>query len=275
MQSKLMAGLAIVAAAATLAAFSTTQAVAATFVTDCGAGETIQHRLDKNVRDGDTVEVSGSCEENVVIDKDRVTLQCLAGSEIDGGGAIAITVEGGNVRILDCSIVGGSTGILVSRGGSALIERNTMSGLTTGIAVTQSSYARITDNNEITGNTGMGIVVSNASHADIAGNKINDNDSNGVFITRSSVGELVGNEIKGNGDSGVFVQRTSTVELSADITHGRTPNEIEGNGNWGVRCLNNAAIRFGEPQDWGSGNTPDNVQIAGSGLCASSGNPGP
>ena len=240
------------------------------------------------MKDGDTVEVSGSCTENVTIAQDRVTLECVGGASITGVDATSpentnvVRVRASDVVVRNCDIRGGdapNTALIVIRGGSATIIGNKVSGSnSTGILVTQNSYGRIFGNNEVTGNAGSGVSITSGSMADVANNNIHDNGSNGMTVLRSAAADVVGNDIVDNARSGVFVSRTSTVAFSNDASFGSAPNKIEGNNTRGIGCFDNSALQFGEPQDYGTGNgnpngTGPNTVFEGGGFCATSGTP--
>ena len=168
-----------------------TTAEAATFKVDCDNGQSIQQRLDNNVNDGDTVEVSGACTENITIAQDRVTLECVGGASITGvaDSSNVVMIRSSDVIVRSCDIRGGDaprSALIVIRSGSARIFGNTVSGSnSTGITVTQASYARVIGN-EVTGSAGSGVSITSSSMADVADNNIHDNGSNGMFVARSA-----------------------------------------------------------------------------------------
>ena len=260
-----------------------TTAEAATFKVACDNGQSIQQRLDNNMKDGDTVEVSGSCTENVTIAQDRVTLECVGGANITGvaDSSNVILIRSSDVTIRNCDIRGGdapNSALIVTRSGSAVILGNKVSDSnSSGVVVTQASYARVIGN-EVTESAGTGVSITSSSMADVADNNIHDNGSNGMFVARSAAADVAGNDIVDNGSTGVFVSRTSTVAFSNDRSLGDTPNKIEGNNSRGIACFDNSALQFGEPQDYGTGNgnpngTGPNTVFEGGGFCATSGAP--
>ncbi|MFQ5883233.1 MAG: right-handed parallel beta-helix repeat-containing protein [Candidatus Methylomirabilales bacterium] len=168
-----------------LVALSASNAYAATKKVDCDNGKSIQKELD-GTKDGDTVEVSGSCIENITITKDSIELIAVSGASITAADNAndTITVLGRNVRIQGFSpISGGNNAVIVRRGGSAVIEGNTIQNAdNTGVRVTGSSYARIagntiTDNGTTSGGFfgEHGIALRLSSAADILGNFITNN----------------------------------------------------------------------------------------------------
>lgn len=272
---------------AIIVGLSNASAEAKTFKVDCDKGKSIQQRLDNNVKDGDTVEVSGACTENVEIAQDRVTLECVGGASITGVAAAApantnvVKIRASDVVVRNCDIRGGdapNTAVIIIRSGSAGLFGNTVSGSNSGgVSVSQNSYGRIVGN-EVTGSAGSGVSITSGSMADVANNNIHDNGSNGMTVLRSAAADVVGNDIVDNVRSGVFVSRTSSVAFSNDATLGDAPNLIQGNDDRGIGCFDNSALQFGKPQDFGTGNgnpngTGPNTVFEGGGFCATSGTP--
>jgi Periplasmic copper-binding protein (NosD) len=259
-------------------------AVAAGFV-DCDQSEAHDRdddgpgKLQKAInraRRGDTIQVRGTCHENVTIPlgKDSITL--------DGGGAATITgpdgtvptvlVRGKDVTIRAFTITGGLGGIAMTQGGTGRVDGNTVentggygvgvSQLSTavivnntlrgnfqaGIGVAETSYAFIgfvdaTDTaaspNVITGNRAQGIAVFRGSYARIVGNDISDNGANGVNVRESSSAQISDNAINGNGANGIFVAQGSGVLLGADTGTSifTRPNmTTSANAGFGLRC---------------------------------------
>ena len=230
---------------------------AAPFQLICDHQRTISDAL-RRLRPGDTLSVSGACNENVQIPEQvvNITLDGQGTATINGPDASSstIVVRGNGITIRNfASITGGETGITVTRGGAALIDRNVIQNTgTNGIVVIQSSSARII-NNTIQENPQTGIVISESSSARIGFNMADDteaspnviqkNNENGIVVTRSSSARIVGNTISSNTDNGVVVTRVSHGDVSS--------NTIDGNGGDGVFVSRNSGVNLGE--DTGSG----------------------
>lgn len=114
---------------------------------DCNDGESINRAIRRsNLSEKLTIVVRGTCVENVVIDRDWVTLQPSKW----GGGSIeaadetkdTIRITGRHVTVQDfdgASISGGSNGILVTDGAAASILRNTITDNGVGVVVDGAS----------------------------------------------------------------------------------------------------------------------------------------
>ena len=223
----------------------------------CGSQRTITEALGQ-LKTGDTLLVSGACNENVMIPEQVVNVV------LDGQGAAtinardpsdpAINVRGQGITIRNfVSIAGGETGVLVTRGGAATIDRNSIHNAgNNGIVVNLNSSARIVDNT-IQGNPQSGIVITDSSSARIGflttadivarPNVIQNNGENGITVARNSHARIVGNTIIGNGDNGVIVTRVAHADISS--------NTIDSNGGDGVFVFRNSGANLGE--DTGSG----------------------
>jgi parallel beta-helix repeat protein len=222
----------------------------------CG-GQTISAAL-RTLPPGDTLFVSGTCSENVVIPEQVVNVI------LDGQGTATINARDPNDPTINvrsngimirnfASITDGETGILVTRGGAATIDNNIIqNNHNNGIVVNLTSSARII-NNTIQGNPQSGIVITDSSSARIGflatedtvarPNIIQNNGENGITVTRGSSARIVGNTISGNGDNGVIVTRVAHADVSS--------NTIDSNGGDGVFVFRNAGVNLGE--DTGSG----------------------
>ena len=245
---------------------------AASFQLICGHKRTISDALQR-LRPGDTLSVSGACNENVLIPEQvaNITLDGQGTATINGpdAGSATIVVRGNGITIRNfASITGGETGITVTRGGTAIIDSNVIQNTgTNGIVVNQNSSARIT-NNTIQGNPQTGIVISDSSSARIgfsmtddteaSPNVIQNNKENGIVVTRSSSGRIVGNTISGNTDNGVLVSRVSHGDVSS--------NTIDGNGGDGVFVFRNSGVDLGEDTGSGIFDAPNTTNVNNGGF---------
>ena len=243
----------------------------------CGSQATISQAL-RQLNPGDTLLVSGACNENVVIPEDviNVTLDGQGTATINAGDPSepTINVRGDGIMIRNfASIAGGETGILVTRGGAATIDSNSIHNAgNNGIVVNLTSSARIV-NNTIQGNPQSGIVITDSSSARIGflapgdtvarPNIIRNNGENGITVARGSSARIVGNTISGNGDNGVIVTRVGHADVSS--------NTIDSNGGDGVFVFRNSGVDLGDDAGSGIFDLPNttNVNNVGFGIrCA-------
>ena len=217
----------------------------------------LQRALNR-ARSGDTIHVSGTCNENVTIPlgTDLLTLDGGGNATVNGPDTALNTISARGVRGLTIKgfrITGGRAGISIDRGSSARIDGNTIEyvarfgiiagGWSTvdivnntiqnnpshGINVTGNSFVfigfttaddTIASPNTIRSNGVHGINVSFSSSARIAGNTISDNTRNGVNVDRASQATVSDNTIDTNGQNGIFLTENSGVNLGSDTGTG-------------------------------------------------------
>jgi parallel beta-helix repeat protein len=245
---------------------------AATFQLVCGQQRTITEAL-RRLPPGDTLFVSGACNENVLIPEQvvNITLDGQGTATINGPDASSstINVRGNGITIRNfASVTGGETGILVTRGGTATIDSNVIQNTgTNGIVVNLSSSARII-NNTIQGNPAHGILISEGSSARVgfvmaddteaSPNVIQKNGENGIIVTGTSNARIVGNTISGNTENGVLVNRVSHGDVSS--------NTIDGNGGDGVFVFRNSGVNLGEDTGSGIFDSPNTTNVNNGGF---------
>jgi parallel beta-helix repeat protein len=227
------------------------RAQSGTHTLTCGPEKTIAQAI-KTLKPGDTLLVSGTCNENLAIGEEvhRVTLDGQGTAAINGdSSANAITVTGTGITIRGFVITGGGPqGIAVQDGGTAVIDGNTIQyAARNGIAVFRSSSANIV-NNTIQHNGLAGIAIQQSATARIgwsgppdnrvsAPNTIQNNGAHGVQVYRGSSAQIFSNTIQNNGSHGIFVDRNSQVEIAACL--------ITGNGGDGILGMRNAGLDIG------------------------------
>ena len=223
-------------------------AEAGTTKVDCSSAS-LQAAIEK-AKPGDTLLVSGTCKENLVIHEEvaRLTLDGQGKATIEGpdAGKFTILVKGRGITIKGFTVTGGWQGINV-RGGQAIIDGNTVQGAArAGIFVTRTSYAGIVNNTvQNNGTNGIGISANSfgfvgalgASDRTASPNIIQNNGRAGITVARSSAARIVGNTIRNNKRRGVSIRLTS----DADITN----NTIDSNGGAGIRVIENSHVRLG------------------------------
>lgn len=216
----------------------------------CGPEKTIGQAI-KTLKPGDTLLVSGTCDENVVLGQevDRITLDGHGTASINGeSSGFTVTVRGRGITIRGFTITGGLQGIAVLDGGSAVIDGNTIRDATmNGITVFRNSTANII-NNTILHNPSSGIQLQHSSSAQIgfagpptnrvsAPNTIQDNGGPGIQVLRGSSAQIFSNTIQNNGSHGVVVDRNAQAEIGACT--------ITGNAGDGIRGMRNAGVDIG------------------------------
>ena len=204
-----------------------------------------------------TINVSGTCDENLFISELKDYLSITGPATINGipnpsnpinPNPPAIQTIGKGIRIKGLTInsTEGQDGIQVIRGGTAFIENNTIQGSgRSGIVVAMSSFAHIIGNT-IQSSFADGILVADNSTARIGvrnhdettatPNTIQGNEY-GVTVVRSSSALIVGNTISGNTYDGIRIAKVSQADIS--------DNTINGNGRYGILVTQNSGVNLG------------------------------
>jgi RHS repeat-associated protein len=211
---------------------------------------------------GDTVSVSGTCNENLLVrnEKQRITIDgagagvgTRATVNAPSSGVPALNVRGKGILIQNFAVNGGSDGINVNRGSNAVLHNNLIQNSTgSGIVVQDLAFAVITSNT-ITNHPGDGILITETSTARIgfnsdgdlspSPNTIQSNAGRGITIGNSSGARIVGNSINSNGQDGIGVLRESNAEVSG--------NSISANGADGILVSENSNLRLVESPEGG------------------------
>jgi parallel beta-helix repeat protein len=227
------------------------QAQSRTYTLTCGPDRTIGHAI-KRLKPGDTLLVSGTCNENLSIGEElhRITLDGQGTAAINADStANAVTVKGTGITIRGFVITGGAPqGIAVTDGASAVIDGNTIQYADrNGITVFRNSSADIL-NNTIQYSGLAGIAIQNTSSARVgwfgppnnrvsAPNTIQNNAAQGIQVYRGSSAQIFSNTVRNNGSHGVIVDRNAQAEVAACT--------ITGNAGDGIRGLRNAGVDLG------------------------------
>jgi parallel beta-helix repeat protein len=254
---------------------------AATVKLTCSAKDTMGNAV-KKLKPGDTLLVSGTCNENLEIpfEASRITLDGQGKATISGpdSSTPTITIRGRGITIKGFSITGGREGIQVPGGGEALIDGNTIQGVGrfgiqvnrqssavivnntvrnntgNGISIGGSSYVLVgirtgldktTSPNTIENNGGAGITVGRSSSARIVGNTIRNNKGHGVLITRASQADVSNSNIEGNAGNGIDLSQNSAVSLGVGTGTGifdLANTTASNNGGVGIRCSKNSSV---------------------------------
>jgi parallel beta-helix repeat protein len=217
----------------------------------CGSERTIGQAL-KALKPGDTLQVTGTCNENVDIGPEvhGITLDGQGSATIKAdSSASGVNVRGTGITIRGFTITGGAPqGIAVIDGASAVIDGNTIQFADrNGIAVFRNSSADIL-NNTIQDNPLAGIAIQSSSSARVgwfgppnnrvsAPNTIQRNGGQGIQVYRGSSAQIFTNTIQNNGSHGVFLDRNAQAEVGACT--------ITGNGGDGIRASRGAGLDIG------------------------------
>lgn len=199
-------------------------------------GETIGQALDQHAKPGRalTVNIKGTCTENVVVTADDTTLK----------GAPTATVT---------STDPAQNTILINGASRCTIENLTVSGSRNGIAAINAGSLTV-QNVEAKDNAQSGVVSFAGSRVNVNASSLHDNGVTGFVVTDNGAGFLTNSTVGNNGASGVTVQRASSARTGQDSSGANGPNTIQNNASNGVFVYMSA-------QSTAAGNT-----ISGNGL---------
>jgi parallel beta-helix repeat protein len=255
--------------------FSALPANAATVSVDCDAGNTVMVALG-NVRPGDTVLVSGTCNEQVSFAPElvRITLDGQKKTTIQhpGKGAPSphtVFIRGKDITIKGITVIGGLDGIHLAGPASAELDGNVVvKAARAGIHIDKGSVVRILNNtvqdsgvygiditgvslayigvriprlpalspNTIRNNGGPGINIERSSGAWIVGNTISNNKGSGIFVHRSSQADVMANVINANGGDAITASYSGGVNLKSEPRSDGPNQTTQENGGAGIRC---------------------------------------
>jgi Right handed beta helix region len=204
---------------------------------ECDKGQTLTDALWK-AKPGDTLQVTGTCQERVTITTDRLTLDGGDNAVLDGGGGGSteffegvVTIDGvQGVTLIGLTIQNSPGQGILGVGGAAFAVQNTamQNNGVGGIFLNNNASAELTDV-EVKDSGGIGIAVFNNSTAVLKGH-----------VSSTGSGRTVG------GSNGIAVQSGSTLEIrgaSVQASH---------NVGGGVDIVDSQAIIFGYPESQGS-----------------------
>jgi len=207
---------------------------------DCGSGASINGALsrptlfDRRL----VVTVSGTCNENVTLQRDDVVLRAqTSGSGVNATDATqpAILIDGARRVLVDgLTVVGGNNGVKAT-GAAAITIRNTT----------------------IRNAVANGVLVNGRATAVVKGSTVENNGQVGVVADGSSI-TMTDSTVQGNGFSGVVSVRGSDVILGDTDSAGAVccGNQIVNNARDGVTVVDSAnATLFGTTIKGNGGST--------------------
>jgi hypothetical protein len=241
----------------------------------CDKAQTLTDALRK-AKPGDTLQVTGTCQERVTITTDRLTLDGGGSAVLDGdGGGVGptefegvVTIDGvQGVTLTGFTVQNGpGEGILGIHGAAFAVQQTTVQQNTaSGIAVADGSTADLTDCT-IQGN-GFGIDVFTSSSAILRGAIIiSQNKGNGAEVNGQSILEIRGAQVQMNDNGGIGLVAGSGQVAIFGFTASQgsmlTANE---NGDFGIIISGSQLTILGS--DFGSGANIITAANTGSNHC--------
>ena len=255
---------AVILVAGALISSSRSSVEAATIPVNCGVGGSGVTSAIQSANPGDTVQVTGSCNENVLVrnEKQRILVDGGGTASLTAGSGTVFTIRGKGIVIQGFTISGGSNGISVERGSNATIQNNTVqNAVNRGIIIQQFAFAVIM-NNTVQNNGSDGILIADTSHARIGFNQVSDpapspntiqnNGDRGINVAKTSSARIYGNTISNNASDGVGVFKASHADLASNTINGNGTSFSQGvcganpTGCNGVSAAQNSSVQLGE-----------------------------
>lgn len=180
-----------------------------TVFVDCDEGETLTEAL-RTPGSELIVEFTGTCNESVVLQRDRVTLRGADGTATLVAPGVALEVTGAAPVTLEAFRITGSAVAVAALRGSAVLLSDMLldDNLSTGLALDQGASA-VVRNSTLDGNGFAGLSAFNGSKVSLEGQvRTNGNGIAGLLISTGSnlqgrTPNVVSND---NGQAGAFVQ---------------------------------------------------------------------
>ncbi|HET7764666.1 MAG TPA: right-handed parallel beta-helix repeat-containing protein [Burkholderiales bacterium] len=246
-----------------------------TVTVDCASGDTVARALTRgDDRKSLTILVSGTCAENIVINRSDVKLAAAApGATVVGADATldVIRVTGSRVTIDGIAVTGGRNGILAD-GAAGLIVQN---GLVQGTGRTGIVYGHgasgVVDAVTVAGNARDGIAIDSASAA-VVNSIVTQNTRHGIGVFNSGSGRIGldnlnlpgGNTVSANGANGINVNFGSGALIAMNAITGNGTITAPGNPQNGIGVNSASADLIGGNTI--SGNTGQGVNLRASSL---------
>lgn len=264
MSTPRLAALAVAVSVSGLSASADAQTQA--FIVDCALGQSISSALERgDARKPLVLTVRGTCNENVTIGRDDVTLQGdpKLGGSVNGPAANAstITILANRVTIDRLTVTGGGNGLSVHGAFNAVIRNSVIQNNAQNGIFLLVGHARINSNTiQYAGSHGVSLQGGNAL---LSNNQIQYNTVAGVHLEQSSTVNAFNNTVSLNGSNGI--------ELRANSQGTFTANTITGNG---TRPATEAGSRNGMHVRYSrasilDGNSITNNAVSGVGAFAS------
>jgi hypothetical protein len=208
-----------------------------------------------------TINVSGACHENVVIQSlDRLTLNAAPGASINdpsgGNSDVLDIIDSRDVSVNNFTINGGAFGISCSDRSLCRLNGNSVQGAnTSGVGV---FFSQTDVNGGLVRNNAAGLNVYNGSAVKVQGvtvqnngtgievrtdsfvttdSTISGNSGTGVFAHFNATVHCLGCTVSGNGDHGVIIRQKSTVRFAGGT--------VTGNASGGVLLSEESSTFFG------------------------------
>jgi hypothetical protein len=207
---------------------------------NCDGGQSLAEAV-KHSKEGQMLQIRGTCRERVQIATPRLTLAGAGTAVIDGTGVeLGADPEFDGLVVIDgvtgVTLAGltiqnsAGNGILAQRGAAfAMRELRVQNNTFTGIVVVDHSSAELTNSATIGNRLGLDVVTS--SSAVLKGTFASSHNSNGVDINGTSIVELRGAQVELNDNGGYGLIAASGSHLAIFGWQSAAGSTVTANGN--------------------------------------------
>jgi hypothetical protein len=249
-----------------------------TFDVNCDRDDTVHGALDR-ADPGDTIRVTGTCNERVTIKTDRITLAGSRGAILQGGafrqGAELdgiVTVDGARGVVLrDLTIQRSrAEGVFATRGAALTLENVTLQDNAGAGLGSASSTIDVTECTSRRNNAGFDLF--NGTQVVFRGNIVaSDNQTVGIFMGGTSSFEVRGARVEANNNtSGIVVNSNSHIAFwtfNGSQTRGGSIT-TSGNSNAGMVLVNGSMEIYSEAATVTSTNNGVGISVAAGGFAS-------
>ena len=212
---------------------------------NCDGGQSLAHAV-RNAREGQTIQVRGTCHERVLITTPKLTLAGAGQAVIDGTGVqLGADPEFDSLVVIDgvtgVTVTGltvqksPGNGVLAQRGAAfAIRDVRVQDNAVTGVVVVDHSSAELANFASVRNRLGLDVVTG--SSAVLKGSVSINQNSNGVDINGTSIVELRGAEVElnENGGYGLIAASGSHVAIFGWAAAAGSTLTANGNGFAGL-----------------------------------------
>jgi len=241
---------------------------------NCDQGDTLAATL-QSVHSGDTVTITGTCNENVLITDPTGRYN---GVTLDGQGTATIFGPDSTLNVIELTgvsaftirgltITGGNDGIAINTGSIVAIDTVVVQGVGRhGIHFQRGSSDGYVVNSTVQNNPGNGIVINENSYVRVGFTDgvgasqgatgpcvIQNNGGYGIRVQRGASARVYTNTISYNGNNGINIESASYAEVASNVIEGNTKN--------GVAVTENSTLHLGNPSGIKNEDMPNTASV--------------
>ncbi|MGI1677806.1 MAG: hypothetical protein K6L75_03685 [Cellvibrionaceae bacterium] len=234
---------------------------------DCDAGDSISAQLTNHENSNTplTLNISGTCIENIVVIRSNVTFNGVDSSSTIQAlnpniSLFAVSRGIGNIEVNDLNFSGGLYGLIATKNSQLSINRSDISLATFGVVSVDSSSVEVSDS-RIHDNTNSGVLVTINGVINLRNNTTVDLNPTGIVAQTGGTAYVTSTQSDGSVGVGstIMANNTGIAAYSGSIIQLRD-SSVSGNNNLGFYLVTNSVVHFLSTEN-GTGNTVSNQNI--------------